>query len=228
MTIYATIADLKNTTGKKGSDQDSTLELLLEAASRWCDDFCNRKRDGFVALTTATARIYTGSGTTAMWIHECVSVTSVAVKQAVNDATYTAWAATDWLAATGRPENPDYNSTPYDMILVNPVGDQSHFLDGRFTAMRGFRPESNERGRGAPTVQVTAKWGYATTVPAAVKQATLIQAARWFKRGESAWADAVSSTDFQQLLFRRDIDVDAKLLLVAGGYRRPSIGGRDF
>lgn len=228
MVTYATIADWKNVTGKKGSTDDSAIELLLEVASRWCDDFCNRKRDGFVAVTTATARIYTGSGTTHMWIHDCVSVTSVAVKQAVNDATYTAWAAADWLAATGRPENPDYNSTPYNLLLVNPVGDQSHFLDGRFSALRGFRPESNERGRGAPTVQVTAKWGYATTVPAAVKQATLIQAARWFKRGESAWADAVSSTDFQQLLFRRDIDVDAKLLLVAGGYRRPSIGGRDF
>lgn len=222
---YATIQELKTEIGKETDGKDPVLKMLLTASSRAIDNYCNRK-DGFVAVSTASARVYTGSGHTHQWIDECVAVTAVAVKESVTDDSYTAWSTSDWIAASGDPERPDFNRTPYQFLLVNPTGDESHFTHGLFSAWRGFRPEINERGRGAPTVQVTARWGYATTVPDPIKQATIIQAARWFKRAESSWADVITQTDFMMLRFVKSLDADIKFLLEEGRYRKPAIGVR--
>jgi len=201
--VYATAAELK--AQMQGADRDEDqYTIMLTAASRAIDNYCNRP-DGFVAVTTATARVYSGRGKDVQWIDECIDVTKVEVRPAVGSA-YVEWASTNWIAGTGDPRFGDYNRTPYNWILVTESGQYNRFTRGS-----------------EPTVRVTARWGYAETVPDPVKQACITIAARWFKRGEGAWSDVLATGDFGQLIYRLEMDPDAKMMLAAGRFVRPAI-----
>lgn len=54
--------------------------------------------------------------------------------------------------------------------------------------------------------------------------ATLIQAARLFKRGQQAFADAGTSFELGQLAFARGLDPEAEAILWAAGLRRLAVG----
>jgi len=210
MTDYASISEIKAAINKTSADDDTVLTALATAASRAVDNFCNRP-DGFVALETATARVYAGEGKSWQTIDECTSVTEVAVKDSTTDDDYTDWTTADWIAFSGDPEHPEFNRLPYTALMVGYDGDYAHFLNGR-------------RGKhSVPTMQITAKWGYATDVPTPIKQATIITASRWYKRGEGGWSDVLASGELGMLLYQKMLDPDVKLLLVAGRYVRPAI-----
>jgi hypothetical protein len=223
MTDYVTAAEIKAATNKTQTDDDTIFAALATAASRAIDNYCNRP-DGFVSVSVATARVYAGSGRSWMPIDECTSISLVAVKNAATDTTYTSWATTDWTAFTGDPERPNFNRTPYTAIMCTAGGDYSAFLNGQYITRSGFRPDpDNDTYRGVPTVQVTAKWGYAATVPDAIKQAALVLAARWYKRGESSWSDVLASGEMGQLMYRKALDPDVKFMLSMGRYVRPVV-----
>jgi hypothetical protein len=221
---YAIASELRDQFNKISTDKDDVLTDFLSAAERTINRFCNRP-DGFLAITAATARIYAGSGKPFQFIDECTEITLVAVKDSATDTTYTSWAAADWIAARGDPEYPDYNSTPYNLIIVDPTGDESIFTSGKFTTRGGFRPATDVH-RGAPTVQITARWGYADTVPVDIHEACIMQAARWYKRLEGAMSDALASAELGQLLYRQSLDPDIKMILVNGRYVKPAVGRR--
>lgn len=204
--VYASLDELKNQIQKTQSDQDGLLNFMLLAASTMVDTYCNREQDGFEAPETATVRIYAGTGKRWLWIDECVEVTKVEAKTSATDDTYTEWSAADWLAGAGDPERPNWNCTPYHFILTTSAGSYGYF------------PCSPE-----PVVRVTARWGYAEEAPETVKQATLTIAARWYKRGQSAWADALASGDFAQLLYRQKVDPDVAMMLDMGRLVRPAV-----
>jgi hypothetical protein len=222
---YATAADLRARIGKVSVTSDTVLTALIAAAQQNVNDFCNRP-DGFEALAVGTARIYSGSGLSYQWIDECVSVSAVAVKESATDATYTAWAAGDYITARGDPRDPNFNRLPKTMLIVDPTGSQSIFTGGRYSNLQGFPPDIDAKvtSRGVPTIQVTAKWGYSVTPPTPVKEACLIEATRLFKRFESGMSDTLASSELGQLMYTKEIDPDAKLLLVLGRYVRPPIG----
>jgi len=225
VTDYVTVTELKNRIEVTTTDatRDAVLLALATAASCAIDNLCNRP-DGFVALATASARTYAGSGRSWQRIDDCTAITLVAVKDSPSDSTYTSWASADWIAFTGDPERPDFNRTPYTAIMCSAVGDYSIFTSGFYTTRAGFRPDPDQDFmRGVPTVQVTAKWGYATAVPGPIKEAAATLAARWWKRGESAWSDVLASGELGQLMFRQMIDPDVKLMLIAGRYVRPAV-----
>lgn len=224
MTDYATLAEFKVTVPLASTDasRDASITRMLTAASRAIDAFCGRP-DGFVALGTAAARVYPGSGESVQRIDECTSITTVSVKDSPTDATYTDWAATDWVAFSGDPEAPNFNSTPYTQLMISADSNYSVFTGGTYGA-RGGVPASPDRLRAVPTVQVTAKWGYATTVPAQIKEVCILQAARWWKRGQSAWADTLGSSDLGQLMYTKVLDPDLQMILQQGRFVRPGIG----
>ena len=210
MTDYCTIAEIKAAINKTGVEDDTVLTALATAASRAIDNFCNRP-EGFVALTVATARVYAGNGKSWQPIDECTEVTLVAVKDSTTDDDYTSWVAADWIAFSGSAERPNFNKLPYDALMIGADGDYGAFLNGK----RG--------SHSVPTVQVTAKWGYATTVPTPIKQAAITTAARWYKRGEGGWSDVLASGELGMLMYQKVIDPDVKMLLVAGRYVRPAV-----
>ena len=55
-------------------------------------------------------------------------------------------------------------------------------------------------------------------------QACLIQAGRWFKRGQQAYADAGASVELGQLIFAKQLDPDVEAILMTAGLRRLTVG----
>lgn len=219
--MYGTVEEMKADLVKVTSlnPSNAVLERALEAASNNIDDACNRP-DGFVALSTATTRTYAGNGKPYMLIDECVSITTVAVKESATDDTYTTWGSGDWIPYSGDHDFPDFNSLPYDAIMVDPTGDESIFTTGQYMTRGGFRPVV-DISRAVPTVQVTAKWGYATVVPDQIKLAAIMQATRWLKRLTSGMSDTLSTGELGVLLYQQSLDPDIRRILVDGRFVRP-------
>ena len=228
-TSYATVNELKADIQKTKDTDDAALQRILNAAAQTVDNYCRQgegkpsgARDFFLADTTASACTFAGSGQAYQRIPDCVSVTLVEVKDSITDSDYTSWAATDWNLASGSLRHPDFNREPYDLLLTDPNGDYSVFTSGIYLGLSGF-PPSGSVMRPVPTVQITAKWGYATTVPDGIAAATIMQAARWYKRLQGAMADTLASAEIGRLLFTSKIDPDVALILREGGYWRPVI-----
>jgi hypothetical protein len=212
MTDYVTLANVKTqleilplTIDK----YDATLEFLITKASRAIDRYCGRYENGFVALDEAEARTFSGSGKAYQMIDECTSVTKLEVKDSPtdSDSDYVEWSTDEYMTFAGDPLWPDFNRSPITGLMVNYAdGSYSHFTAGRLGQIA------------MPTIRVTATWGYADTVPASIEEATIIQVARWWKRAESAWSDAISRGDFGQLRYVNALDPAIKQLLDNGGW----------
>lgn len=211
---YATAAELRAHVGKTLTDADPVLTTILSAATQAIDGYCNRPQ-GFLAGTTAEARVFVGEGGPICWVDECVEITQVGVKTSPNDSTYQAWAGSDWLAGQGDPvARPIYNRTPYTFISISPAGSKTAFTSGYVGSYS------------APTVQVTAKWGFATMgggVADLLREACIAQATRWYQRAKSGWADAQASPEFGMLLFRKALDPDIQMMLVNANLRKAVI-----
>jgi len=218
---YANAAELRDRINKKGSIKDGILTALIAAAERNINTTTNRP-DGFVAAETGTARVQAGNGGRHLRIPECVEIVSVAAKAATTDSTYTAWTASDWIGFAGDPEEPEFQpleiGKPYDGIMIAPSGDYSYFPDGYFSGKR--------RKTRVPMIEITSKWGYSIETPPDIKEACLMQAARWFKRFEGSMSDALASDELGALLYRQSLDPDIKRILVDGRYIRPALGRR--
>jgi hypothetical protein len=205
--MYATAAELRAQIGNPGPStiSDTMLTLMLEAAGEAINNLCNRP-DGFLAGETGTARVYAASGGPVLWIDECIEVTLVEVR--ASDNTYVAWTSNDWIAFRGDPKSPDFNRTPHQGLLVTSLGNYRSF----------------PKGRGVPTVRITARWGYAATVPAVIKQACIEQAARWTMREKAGWADTLANGEFGQKQYVKSLDPDIEMQLVRGRFVRVALG----
>lgn len=236
---YATYMELRTRINKTASGDDTVITALLDAATRSIDRAIGQYRHGFEffnAPTAASTRVYPGSGLAFQWIDPCIAISAVAVKESYTDTTYTTWAATDYLSASGSYQHPDYNELPYTMLLVAPSGDYSRFTSGRAGGSTQFDPifalsEASSIPRGSighavPTVQVTARWGYSDSPPPDIREACLMQAARWWKRFESSFSDTLASGELGQLLYRQALDPDIRRILIDGRYTKPAIGRR--
>lgn len=204
---YATASELRTQiekTGTTGSGSDSALSIILDAATEAIDYYTNRP-DGFISSPVATARYYNGTDKHFIQIDECTAVTSVGVKDSPSDLVYVTWAATDWRAASGSVRDPVWNRLPYNLIMVLATGTYSEVPKDIFS----------------PAAEVTANWGYATTVPATIKQATIALCARWYKQGQAAWADTMISPELGAMIYRKE-NLDIRMML--DRYVKPAIG----
>lgn len=228
---YATVTEFKNQIEKVGSTKDVEIQALLDAATEAIFRICNRK-DGFVAAPNPVARLFPGSGTFVQYIDQFVSVSLVEVKSSPSNSSYDTWASGDYLPFAGDEVSPNFNPLPfgpYSGLMVTATGTSRIFTSGMFNNMRGFntdmaRLSNNSLGRNLPTVRVTARWGFADVVPAPIKQACLAQAARWWKRGSSAWNDSMASSDTGAVTYRKALDPDVKLMTDLARFIRPAIG----
>jgi hypothetical protein len=221
---YATVEELREEIDKTSNTADLTLVRLLDAASRNIDRACGVEDGGFIADLSANARVYTGRGKPWLRIDPCTQITLVAAKESLTSSTYTSWASTDWIEFSGDAENPDFNSTPYDAIMVDITGDYTVFLSGLATVVAGFRfkPTTQEK-RGIPTVQVTARWGLADTVPDDIRFATLFQAARWHKRLQAGGSDTLASGELGTLMYTKTLDPAVRRILIDGRWTEVSL-----
>lgn len=226
-TQYATPAQLQAEVQGATAVDSSVLQRQLNAAAYCIDHWSGRKHidaiDTFLAPATATVRLYPATRGYYVYTDECCAYTLVEQKDDPSDDTYETLAAENYIPFAGSPERPDYNSLPHMGLLISAVGDQEPFTTGRYSFRPGFKPEK-EGFRNVPTLRITGKWGYSLTTPPVVTSATLLLASRWWKRGQSAWSDAIASSDFGMVLYRQQKDPDVMMMLYNARLILPGAG----
>lgn len=230
---YCTTAQVKDSMQKTDAGDDALIARIIAGAERKINQFCNRP-DGFEADAVASARYYKGSGKVYQLIDECVEISAVAVKDSLSDATYTAWTAPstmfagdgDWFPGTGDPDDPEFNLLPYTLLFVDPNGDYAWFTgEDLWQKKRGRNVRGTNALLRAPTVQVTAKWGYSVAVPDDIVECCIAQTMRWYKAWQGATAPQLATTEMGTLTFPA-LDPNIQDILVNGRYKRPAVGRR--
>ncbi|HET6737750.1 MAG TPA: hypothetical protein VFH76_02415 [Kribbella sp.] len=162
---YATLAELKSRLRIAESDEvdDDGLTAALAVASRGIESCCNRQ---FNDAGSATARLFHPPAVGAAEVDDFSTIVGLLVEtDPLTDGTFTStWAASDYEL---RPLNGVVGGVPgWPYWRIRPIG-------RRFTCW-------TDRA----TLRVTARWGWAT-VPAPIKEATLILAEDVFKLKDS-------------------------------------------
>ncbi len=156
---YATLADVKAALKITDNMDDSLLEIAVESASRLIDGYTGRY---FYNAGTAT-RNYAANDSYTVTIDDLQSLSELATTNEVG-TDYTTWTANDY--------------------QLEPLNGLSNGLTQPYTSIRAVKqyvfPFLGDRA----LVKVTGVWGWAS-IPTAVKQATILQASRIFKRNDS-------------------------------------------
>ena len=201
---YCSAAELKAHLRISDSVDDTPLGVAITAASRAIDYTTNRQ----FGNSTATARYYEydglvfgGSKRPMLAIDDLQSLTSLAV--ALDNDNDELW------------ETTIVNDTDFDLWPYNAAADGEPWthlvLRSGTSVLAGF--PVYER-----SVKITGIWGW-TSVPTVVKQACLIQAARFFIRRDAAFGIAGSPDAGSELRLLARLDPDVALML-AGVTRR--------
>lgn len=226
---YAEADDLRASLSQNSTADDTVLEFLLDTASSFIDHHCNRKEYGFLALKTATALEFPGNGQRYIYIPECMAITVVKVKEDPTGTFETTIAAGEYRGFRGSPKRTTsikYGRTPFHGVILLPGGSKASFIDGRYRARPGFKPIDDDiEVVYFPTVEVTARWGYADAIPNQIRTATIMQAMRWYKRMAGGMGDALASPDLGQMQFVKKLDPDIDAILHMTGLVRPHIIG---
>lgn len=191
-----TAAQLKLSLGIPAADtaDDALLAIVITAASRAVDAETNRQ---FGLNGSAVARLFEWdgrklAGRQALEVFDFQTSTGLVVVTLDEDEVV---------------EETLVLSTDFDLWPWNAAGDSipwTHLV---------LRPDSVDTlVRDARGVRVTANWGW-TTVPKLVENATLLQAARWYKRKDAPFGVAETPTGAEgfRLLARLDADVALSL-----------------
>lgn len=156
---YATLTDVKNALRITDALDDSLLETAIESASRMIDGYTART---FYNGGTAV-RNFAATDALNLIIDDAISVTTVQSTDEVGD-TYTTWTANDF--------------------QLEPLNSRSDGLYMPYTGIRAVGDYTWPVVDQQALCRITAVWGWAQ-VPTAIKQATIIQASRLFKRLDS-------------------------------------------
>ncbi len=184
---YATLAEVKSALRITDSIDDSLLEMAIESASRLLDAYTARS---FYNAGTA-ARYYAATNDYQTDIDDAVSISEVATDFSADGTYDTIWQASDYevLPLNGRV---DGLPVPYNGLRA--IGDYTF-------------PIYNGEG----LVKVTGVWGW-SAIPIAIKQATIIQASRIFKRLDSPLG-VLSSPDLGFIRVGSRLDPDVAQLV---------------
>ena len=186
---YATLAQFKAAVGITDNTDDAALQNVLDATDTLIDLYCDRKT-GFG--TASETRYYTAEDWEYVLTDDLVSVTTLQTDDDANGTYETTWTAgTDYVLA---PRNAALDGFPYTEI------------DTSVTWPRNF-PKDVYLG-----VKVVGVFGF-PAVPAAVKQAEIIQAgAVWNSR--TAPFGVIGSADLGGILrMSRALHPEAALIL---------------
>jgi hypothetical protein len=156
---YATLSDVKAALRITDNIDDSMLETAIESASRMIDGYTART---FYNGGTAT-RNYAATDAINLIIDDAISVSVVSSTDEVGD-TYVVWDADDF--------------------QLEPLNSRSDGLYMPYTGIRAVGDYTWPVVDQQALCRITAVWGWAS-VPVAIKQATIIQSSRLYKRLDS-------------------------------------------
>jgi hypothetical protein len=188
---YCSLADVKSSARIADNVDDAMLELAVESASRLIDSYTQRY---FYNAGTAT-RLFAPQDSYVTETDDLITLTTL---QTSDGETFdTTWQAKDYQL---EPLNGVVDGlTGYPATRIRAIDD---FI---FTYLTG-----------EATVRITGVWGW-SAVPTAIKQATVIQAARIFKRNDSPLGIA-GFGEMGAIRVGTQLDPDVKQLIEA--YRK--------
>ena len=183
---YCSLAEVKASARITDNVDDALLELAVESASRLVDSYTQRY---FYNAGTAT-RLFAPQDSYVAEIDDLITLTTLQTSD--GDDFGTTWAAKDYQL---EPLNGNVDGlTGHPATRIRAVDDFIfNVLDGE------------------ATVKVIGVWGW-SAVPTAVKQATVIQAARIFKRNDSPLGIA-GFGEMGAVRVGVQLDPDVKLLI---------------
>lgn len=181
-TTYATLEDFKARFDITSADDDAIIGQILEAASRQVDGWCGRVFPDAAGDGT-TRRLTADSHCLLILPDDLHSITSVAVDRDGDGVFETPWEVTD------------VDTQPYP---------------GPWQVLRPRNGKSFPTHRYA--VQIVGEWGFGVNVPAPIREATLLQAARLFKRKDAPFGIA-GTVDHGQLQTISRVDPDIQELI---------------
>ena len=157
---YATLAEVKSALQITDSYDDTKLETAIESASRLIDGHTQRV---FYNVGSAT-RYYVADGSWTCSIDDLQSLTTLQTSANANNVFNTTWTSTDY--------------------QLEPLNGYSGGLTTPYTRIRAVGNYAFPTAGGEALVKLVGVFGWAA-VPTTVKQATIIQASRIFKRLDS-------------------------------------------
>jgi hypothetical protein len=182
---YATLEDVKAALRITDSIDDSLLETSIESASRMIDGYTART---FSNAGTAVRNFAATDGINLI-IDDAITITQVASTDEVGDS-YTIWDTNDY--------------------QLEPLNSRSDGLFMSFTHIRAVGTYAWPYLDQQALVRITGTWGFAS-IPTAIKQATIIQSSRLFKRLDSPLG-VIGMGDLGQIRVSRYLDADVEQL----------------
>ena len=186
---YATLAEVRDHLKDDGAKlTPAVLERAINAASRAVDRHCGRQ---FWRDASVTTRTYVPTHPTLLLVDDISTRTGLVVSVGSDGTTFpTVLTSTSYLL---EPRNAD-------VVAGGDTADAHAFWEIRRLGGQW------STGRGLPTVQVVARFGW-STIPDEVKQATIIKAAALFKRKDAPFGVAGFSEFGAVRVTRADADV---------------------
>ena len=182
---YATLSDVKASLRITDAIDDALLETAIESASRMIDGYTART---FYNAGTAV-RNYAATDDLNLIIDDAISISEVASTDEIGD-TYTVWKVTDY--------------------QLEPLNSRSDGLYMPYTGIRAVNDYAWPVVDQQALCRITGVWGWAS-VPVAIKQATIIQSSRLYKRLDSPLGIA-GFGDMGAIRVNRYLDSDVEQL----------------
>jgi hypothetical protein len=183
---YATLAEVKAALRLNDTIDDSLLEMAIESASRLVDGYSGRY---FYNAGTATKNFAAQDN----YIVVTEDLQSVSSLQDTNEigGSYTTWDANEY--------------------QLEPLNGKADGIAMPYTQIRAVGGNFFNLNVGDALVRITGVWGWAA-IPIAIKQATIIQASRIFKRLDSPLG-VLSSPDLGFIRVGSRLDPDVAQLV---------------
>lgn len=193
---YCSLAEIKAALRIPNADtvDDTLLETAVESASRLVDGFCQRS---FYAAGTAV-RYFTPESLLLCEIDDLVSVSELRTSTDLDGNYDRVWTTNEYQLEPLNNKVDGLTGWPYTRIRA---------VTGIYLSANSYFPINN----GEASVKVTGVWGW-SAVPTAVKQATMIQASRIFKRLDSPLG-VLSAPDLGFIRVGSRLDPDVQQLV---------------
>jgi hypothetical protein len=188
---YATLQELKAALNIADAVDDTQLNAALTSASAWVDGYCSRTFG--TASGTATKDYAPTSMYAPLYIDDATAIVEVRLDDNCDGTFATVLGSANWQT---EPVNQYVDGLAYPINRLRPI-------------QEGYWPMSVFAGQA--TVRVSATYGW-PAVPAAVNSATIMQAARLFKRLDAPLG-VMGFGDLGPVRVSRYIDPDVEALL---------------
>lgn len=184
---YATLNEVKAALRITDSVDDALLEMAVESASRLIDGYTLRT---FSNAGTAT-RNFAADDSYNCYIDDLISLTTLETADE-KGGPYETWTANDY--------------------QLNPVNGRIDGVATPYTSILAIDRKSFEKDGNEALVRVTGTWGW-SAIPMPVRQATIIQASRIYKRLDSPLGVA-GFGDLGAIRVGRALDPDVEQLVM--------------